>query len=228
MLPKAPSFLLLSQPGNTYTLITNPSIASGIMQASDYQLIYGDVLANGFGSVLIKASGPSMASFVVAMTTSNQLQLVQQLTSQTLGVDLGTQGVTVSLQDRNSDGRSDLIVSSNNRIGAIFLADSQGRFVRNDDASIQAVWSGLLDAFKASDPTKASLYFVDESQADYKQAFTDISASLPSIPAAMSSLQAMSKNDTYAEYVFSQTVQGTTTVHIVPFVRRGVWSILGF
>lgn len=230
--PKNATFVLISNSDGTYSLAANPAdtvAGSSVWQTDSYELVYGDVLGNGLGSVLIKAKASGAPSFVVALTSPGTLQLIQQLTPATLGIDLGAPGTTAELKHSNSDGRTDLAVSTNGRIAAVFIADQNGIFRRDDEASIRAVWSGLLKAFENADANMAAQYLVEESREQYRQAFADLGSDLQKIPAAFSTIRALSRTDAYAEYVFTQNVGGKTTMHIVPFVRRGgLWSMNGF
>lgn len=230
--PKIATFVLTSNADATYSLINNPASeleTSGVWQPDSHDLVYGDVLGNGLGSVLIKARVSGAPSFVVAMSSSTAPQLIQQITTATLGVDLGAPGTTAELRSFNSDSRTDLVVNTNGRIAAVFIADQNGIFRRDDETSIQAVWAGLMKEFSNGDPNMAAQYLVEQSREQYREAFTDLGADLKKISTSISTIRALSRTDTFAEYVFTQNVGGSNTMHIVPFVRHnGLWSISGF
>jgi hypothetical protein len=230
--PENPSFSIISNASGAYSLIANPdegTLNSTTWQAGSYGLVYGDVLGNGLGSVLIKASATNAPSFVVAITASSGIQLLQTLTPATLGIDLGTSGATVELRKYNADNRSDLIVNMDGRIAAVFTANEAGLFQRNDELSVQAVWSGLLTAFSNGDVDTAAQYFVEESRDQYREYLADLGEDIKKIPGALSPIRQLSKTDSYAEYVMQQTIGGQSSMYIVPFLRRdGLWSISGF
>ncbi|HEY8101774.1 MAG TPA: hypothetical protein VIF82_13580 [Burkholderiaceae bacterium] len=233
----SPTFVLLSQSDGSYVLTAKPDasiVNSAVWQANSYDLILGDVLGNGAGSILIKTRTPGQPSFVVAMSSSTgALQLVQVLTTANIGIDLGAAGTTVAFQDQNGDGRTDLVVSVNNRLTSILLADANGDFAKNstsnDTATIRAVWSGMLNALSNGDTTTALSYINDESKDSYAQIFSDLGSNVQQLPSSLSNFNFVTVTSTYATAVVSQSYGGQNTMGFVNFMLgAGGWNIVGF
>lgn len=121
--PKSPTFVLLSNTDGTYSLITNPGdsiVNSEAWNVNSHDLVYGDVLGSGIGSMLIRGRTQGMPSFVVATSEVNgQPYLVQQLTTSNIGIDISAPGTNTMLTDKNSDKRTDLLVRVNGRLALI-------------------------------------------------------------------------------------------------------------
>ena len=230
--PKSPTFVLMSNAEGAYSLTVNPGdsiVNNSAWQINSHDLIFGDVLGTGIGSMLIRGRTQGMPSFVVATSAANGLPyLVQQLTPANIGMDLSAPGTEAMLTDQNGDGRTDLVVNMNGRIALVLLADANGAFYRDDAATIRAVWLGFINALNAGDASKAVQYFVSGSRAQYEIAFAEIGSDISTIGPTFSGIQFVEVQPTYARLVIKQTVAGTSRMYFVTFVfGRNGWSLQG-
>jgi hypothetical protein len=229
--PPIPTFVILSQADGGYSLNANPDqqLQSNPRWAADlYELVFGDVLGDGSGAVLIKARSSDAPSFMVALSAATGgLRLIQQLTPAATGVDLGAAGVGVILQDKNADGRADLLIYVDQRLSKVLLADSEGRFYNDDAATIQAVWRALLDALDAGNGSLALQYLSEESRGKYGDAFTSLRPRATALPAKFSGMQFIELTPEYARGVVRRKVGDG--IHFVTFILRyGEWQVLEF
>ncbi|HEY8102387.1 MAG TPA: hypothetical protein VIF82_16735 [Burkholderiaceae bacterium] len=233
----SPTFVLLSQSDGSYVLTAKPDasiVNSAVWQANSHDVIVGDVLGNGAGSILVKTRTPGQPSFVVAMSSSTgALQLVQVLTTANIGIDLGAAGTTVTFQDQNGDGRTDLVVSVNGRVSSVLVADASGTFHVNDPsstaASARAVWNGMLNALSTGDTTTAVTYIIDGSKDKYTQAFTDLGPDVAQFASSFGSIDFVHVSSNYIIGVVTENYAGQTTMGYINFILSpDGWSIEEF
>ena len=188
------------------------------------------VLGTGAGSVLIKGSSPGIPSFVVAMAAdTGTLRLVQQLTVDAVGVDLGAAGTTAALKDQNGDGRTDLYISVNNRLRAVALADATGAFHVDTQSTLMATWLAMLSALDARDAATAVSYIAVGSRDKYSQAFNGLDQSMAKISPMLSDFALSSITSRYAIATVSRNYNGKVSLHYVTFVLTvDTWEILEF
>lgn len=231
--PASPSFILFSNPGSGYTLAVNPDPAlrnHSAWAASTHELLYGDVLGNRAGTLLIKAKQPHLPSAVVAMSASNgQLWLMQPLSVDTIGINVGDAGISLELKDQNNDGRTDLQVLLNGRRHAMFIANENGRFVRDDKSMILATWSAMLSALAAGDAEGAAQFIAVETREQYRSAFADLGGATKTIVGDLTEFDFVEIGRDMARCVVTQTAGGKTRMHFVSFLARdGGWMLLEF
>lgn len=235
VLPGSPTFVLLSSSGGPYTLTVNPSASirnNPAWQTAAYSLFFGDILGDGRGGMLIRSNNAGVASFTIATSAgSGQPGLVQQISATDLGVDLGGPGRAVEFSDSNDDGRADLVVRTDGKISDVFIANSEGVFVRATDAagSILAAWNAFRASLKANDIPSALEYFTSDARPDYQTALQNLSSTLSSIPQNWQPIQAVTVNDQYAIYLLDQNFEGATRSHLIVFERQsGRWVMSEF
>ena len=232
---RSPSFVLMSG-GFVYTHYTLQSAPDSAMlnapvwHTGCHELIYGDVLGTGAGSVLIKGSSPGIPSFVVAMAAdTGTLRLVQLLTVDAVGVDLSAAGTTAALKDQNGDGRTDLYISVNNRLRAVALADTTGAFHVDTQSTLIATWQAMLSALDARDAATAVSYIAGGSREKYRQAFNGLGASMDNISPTLSDFALSSITPHYAIATVSRNYNGKVSLHYVTFLLTvDTWEILEF
>ena len=113
---------------------------SSVWQPGGYELIYGDLVGAGAGGMVIRSQGGGGTSFSITTLVSNGApQLLQALTTATVGVDLGGSNVTTEVADQNNDGRADLVVKTAGRVSTVLLADANGLFHASSNNSIKGL-----------------------------------------------------------------------------------------
>ena len=229
--PAMSDFVLLSGSDGGYTLRMNPEPAllnNPLWVADMIELVFGDVLGDGAGAVLIKARSPNAPSFVVVLSAATgALKLNQQLTPAAIGIDLGATSIQLELKDQNADGRADLIVQIDGRTAAVVLADREGRFYRNDAATIQALWRRLLDALGSGNGALALQQISEESRDKYSNAFASLRPREQPLPGKFSDLQFIELTPEYARAVVARI--GSEAMHFISFINRyGEWQVLEF
>jgi len=159
--PKSPPFVLLSGSG-TYSLTVNPSASfqnSTVWQPNSYSMSFGDTLGTGSVSMLLQPTSGGRPSFLIATSASSGFPvLLENLTTNTIGVDLSATGTIVSLQDITWDGRADLIVYSSGQLSAALTAATDGIFAlppASAGGSALAAWRALCAAFTLEDVQSA-------------------------------------------------------------------------
>lgn len=230
--PNSPSFTLVSN-GGGYSLQANPDSAtanSSAWRTGCHQLVVGDVLGTGAGSILIKANSPDLPSFVVAMDASTgTLRLTQHLSIGAIGTNLGAQGTTVELKDANGDGRSDLHVSANGRLQAVLIADATGAFHIDTSNTLVATWRRMLAGLEANNADMALSYIAAGSRDKYGQAFNELGTGMKQIPASLGELTLVKVSSRYATAVVNRNLGGTQSLHYVTFLQNGsAWEIAEF
>lgn len=229
---KSPTFVLLSD-GGWFSLVSNPDdglVRNPLWRGDSHELVFGDVMGDGGGSVLIRAKSSGYPSFVVARDGSGgALRLVQELSSGALGLDVSAQGTTVELKDSNGDGRSDLYVNVDGRPRAVLLADKSGTFHANQDDTIRAVWSAMLAALDMRDPARALTYIGEDSRPKYAQAFTEMGDGVTQVSLSLREFATVEVRSRYATASVLQTVNNRVSIRYITFLRNGNdWTILEF
>lgn len=228
VIPKraSPTFVLLSS-GGSYSLVINPANSikdSSVWQLDSFTIVLGDILGDGSGSALIRASVPGGTSFTVATSmTDGNPQLVQVISSAELGVDLGGPGKDVKFSDANDDGRSDLIVRTNGLITDVFVSDASGRFTRQPGAegSIAVAWNAFRASLKANEISSAINFFASDVRDEYQGVMQALSDSLSDLPEQWAPLLAVAVSNEYGIYLLDQVADGTTRSHLIVFERQG-------
>lgn len=228
----SPTFVLMSNNGAPYSLITKPDssiVNSPVWLASTHAVDFGDFLGNGITSMLIRSIVPNGDSFTVTTSASViQPSLLQRISSTDLGIDLGAVGRTIEFRDSNSDGRSDLVVRTNGRITDVFIASSDGLFVRaTGNGSIEASWSALRASLDANDPTSALNFISIKRRSHYSAAFQAVGSQLPNLTQRWSSFAAVRVvASRFANYLITQTIDGVATDYMITFVwENGRWVV---
>jgi len=229
--PSSPTFVLLSS-GNSYVLDAAPGSATigGAWQPASFQLFYGDFAGNGTAGMLLRSLTGGVASITVTTSVSNGApQLVQALTSASVGVDLGDANVTTELRDQNNDGRADLLVRRSGLVTAVLLADSNGVFTASDANSVQAAWFGMLAALSNGDSTSAAQYIDPAIRDLYVQAFSNMGSAATGLQATLSNLAPVHIDSTTASFVVDQNTSGVSRMHLLQFAYRGGrWMLASF
>jgi hypothetical protein len=226
----SPSFAILSSGPGNYSLDTSPSagmIASGVWQSSTYDMVYGDILGNGAGGVVLRAKNAGLPSFSLGASPSNGApQLIQVLSSSALGVDISGASGEVRLGDMNGDGRADLTVVSGGVVVAAYAANTNGQYVRDENLSIRATWQGVRSALEAGDRVKAALHIAEDSREFYSTIFQEMGQYLPTATNGWSDITPLEILADESTWFMTVTAQGETTGHIVNFTKvNGTWQI---
>jgi hypothetical protein len=219
----SPTFALLSDGAGSYSLVVRPSASitsSSVWQANTHSVAYADFLGNGVTGIMIRSVVAGGVSFTVTSSPSAvQPSLLQKISSSDLGLDLGASGRTVEFRDANRDGRSDLVVRTNGLITDTFLADSNGLFVRaTGNSSIEAAWYGLRASLDANDRASALNFISSDKQSQYSALFQAIGSELPNLTQRWSSIAGASVDSRFANYIVTQTINGTATDYMITFV----------
>jgi len=196
--------------------------------ANTHAVDFGDFLGNGITSMMIRSIVPNGDSFTVTTSASViQPSLLQRISSSDLGVDLGATGRTIEFRDSNRDGRADLVVRTNGRITDVFIADSNGQFVRSTgNMTIEASWFALCASLDANDPTSALTFFASDRQAQYGPVLQALGAQLSGLTQRWSSFAAVRVGSTFANYLVTQSINGVSTDYMITFVLQdGRWVI---
>jgi hypothetical protein len=229
--PPSPTFVLLSS-GSTYTLNGSPSIStvrSSVWQAGGYALLYGDFAGNGNSGMLIRDTSAGGTTFSITSIAGTGPQLLQAMTSSTLGVDLGASNVTTELADQDGDGRADLLVRTGGRVTAVLLADANGLFNRTDGDPVMAAWFGMLSSLSSGNQGDALQYISPAIRDTYQQAFTNMGSAATALRATLTNLSGVQISDRFATYVVDQTTNGVVRMHFVQFINvDGVWMLDSF
>lgn len=230
--PLVASFVLLSSASGSYRLDPTPSEATvnnSAWQSNAAVLSFGRLHGSGPVSMLIQGAGAGAPSFTVAVSDQGTPQLLQQLTTASIGVDLGAAGVTVQLKDSNGDARADLLVRKSGRLTSVLLADTGGMFHPDGTASATAVWQNMLQELDNGSSTGAAAYFTKESQGTYQSMFSALGDDMKSVAPTFSNLRFMSMRPEAATAVITRNYNGATTMHYITFIADGNdWSIREF
>ncbi len=227
----SPNFLLLSN-GGAYSLVLKPSgsiLSSAVWQANTHVVALGDFLGNGVMSMMIRSQIPGGDTFTVTTPASAvQPTLLQRISPNDLGVDLGASARTVDFRDANRDGRADLVVRTNGRITDVILADVNGLFIRaTGNASIEATWYGLRAALDDNDPQSALNFITLTRQNQYGAAFQAAGSQLSGLTQKWSAFAAVRVVPaSFANYLITQTIDGVATDYMITFIwENGRWVV---
>lgn len=236
--PPSPRFVLLSGGGGSFSLDANPSAAtvnSSVWQPSNYVLTYGDTLGTGSVALLLQAVTPGKPSFLIATSpTTGAPQLLESLTSATIGLDLGAANTLVTLQDTNYDGRSDLVVWTNGKIFSVFVAAIDGTFTPpQPDAGGGALtaWRAFCAALTLGDASSAQNLIATAAQSQYSPVLAALGASpgVTDIPRNWSAPTALDLKSEYAFLAVTQVENGLPILHVVTLVFEGNrWLVESF
>lgn len=228
-----PTFLLLSTGSGGYVVMTSISseaLSSPIWQDGGYEVVFGDILGEGHGSVILRstiAGGPSFS--LVVHGTSGAPELVQVLSPETLGLAIAGPNVSVQLQDNNGDGRDDLIVLVDGQTQWIYVAGLDGRFILNDTQSLRAAWEGLKSSIASGDAERALAYIAEGSRPLYGRALSDMGAAVMQLPARWSDIQPVSQVGDYSIWSASVAHPDGERTHVIIFLKHeGQWFIEAF
>jgi hypothetical protein len=232
--PISAPFVLLSSAGG-YTLTSNPTAAilnSSVWQKSSYHLTYGDTLADGSVNMLAEAAVSGSPSFLVTSSSTTGLPvLLENLNTNTLGVDLSSANTSASLQDINHDGRADLVVYSGGLLTAAFIAASDGTFSRPPQSvggPALAAWRSFCAALTLGDVASANSFLSTGAKIAYGPAVTGIGATMAitTMTQQWSEPILIINASDYAEFAVTQPESGVTKTHLVGIIYEyGNWVI---
>ena len=231
--PSSPTFVLLSS-GNDYVLDAQPNASvlnSSVWQPGGYELIYGDLVGEGAGGMVIRSQSGGGTSFsITTLVSTGAPQLLQALTSATLGVDLGASNVTTDVVDQNNDGRADLVVKTAGRVSTVLLADANGLFHASSSNAIQAAWFGMLSAMTDGNSADALAFIAEERRPVYQTAFANMGTSISMVRPTLTNFALIQTGTGFARFVVDQTINGTTRMHFVDFIQtpNGDWAVASF
>lgn len=187
---------------------------------------------------MIRALSAGGVTITVAAPGSGQpFRLLQVLTPDLLGVDLGHPDVTVALEHRNDDGRADLVVRRPDEQSKppplVFLAREDGSFGPSPEGELLAAWTGFCDALLAQDISGALAYVDDSVDARYREAFEALGPALKSIPGQLSAPALVSLSPDMApdmaEFLVTDNSTGVPLLHFISFIRQdGRWLLASF
>ncbi len=226
------TFMLLSNIDGSHILVLNPdsaTMSSPVWSRSSAAPSYGIVKNNSTENMFIQSRVEGASSFLIGLSQSGTVQLRQELTRQFVGFDLGAAAVTTALSDTNGDGRADLVVRSNGRINVVLLADSNGIFYRDTQASVAAVWGGMLSELDRGNKEGALSYIHPHSRDSYGQMFSALGDAMASISPALTKLRFVTLQPDIAEAVITRNFGGQETMHYVTFMLSdNGWCVMEF
>ncbi|MDZ4077077.1 FG-GAP-like repeat-containing protein [Hydrocarboniphaga sp.] len=127
------SFMVLSNPDGTYSIVLSPSAAvlsSSVWQPDTHDLIFGDTDGDGSLELLLRSHAANGVNVIITTSpTDGTPQLRQRVNAADIGIDMGGAGLDADLLDTNGDGRADLLVGT--RYGLVLQiseASSSGAF----------------------------------------------------------------------------------------------------
>jgi hypothetical protein len=165
------TFPILVPPKNTPILVLSsgvcPNMVASVPSASqltdprwapaEYSALVGDVLGTGSGSILLaptSATGTNSFS-LVRNAADGTYSVLQSFAVANFGIGSGS---TISMENTNSDSRSDLVVRNGLNVVAVFTAGPDGRFtggISDLIALTTVVWNNFTKTLKSSQPTNA-------------------------------------------------------------------------
>jgi len=202
--------------------------------AGNFDVIEGDFNDDGNNELLLVPLTPNRASFILASTPgATKPSITQQLNPGDFGLDFGAANTKVSLEDRNNDGRTDIVVNRDGMLLAVLLANNDGIFSPVGDkkedlvATISAIWSGFGTRLDNGEMSKAVEYFSITSKENYQRIFTVLGNDIKNLTSFWSKAVPLIVEKDYAEYAVTQTANGKTRLHIIGFSRdsNGQWGI---
>lgn len=231
--PTYGTFMVRSVGSSGFELVANPTpaeVRSSVWQAGRFAVSSGNVLADSRGSIFARSAVPGAASFSISVNAqSTALQLLQVVDAQLAGRDLGLSGTVTNLVDKNGDGRSDLVIAVDGLAADVLIANSSGQFVRDDDASILAVWVGMKSALESGDANTVLRYVAATSRPKYDEALAELAGTLSGATAGWQTPRSLTISATSAEYAVAHATNGGQRTVIVTFVREeNMWRIEGF
>lgn len=199
-----------------------------------YDIIEGDFNGDGNNELLLVPLTPNKTSFILASTPgTTKPSITQQLNPSDFGLDFGEPNTQVLLEDRNNDGRADIVVNRDGMLLAVLLANNDGLFStvgdkKEDlDATISAIWSGFGARLNNGEINKAVEYFSVASKENYQRILTVLGDDIKTLTSYWSKAVPLIVEKDYAEYAVTQAVNGQTRLHIIGFSRdsNGLWNI---
>lgn len=228
--PPSPPFALLSA-GGTYTLVAPPTEAilnHPSWVPAPYDLLFGNLNADGNTELVMRGSVTSHPSFVMAIAPSGTPVLRQHLSAATIGVDLGASGSIVSLADVNRDGRADLVVRVNGLISTVRIANADGLFENPNTGRLAAIvaWRAFRTSLDAGDaPSALNLVSVD-AVPKYNDAFNSLGEALAGLSQNWSEPRPVNVGSDYVTLLIRDTTGGTTRAHLVTLTfENGRWVV---
>ena len=232
--PASPTFVLLSS-GGTYTLSANPSatlIKHPAWQASSHDLVFGDVLGSGDNAMLLRGRAAGAPSFVIVTSTSTGAPvMLQQLSTATLGVDIGGSTHSVSLVDTNKDGRADLVLRTNGTIDTVFAASADGLFAapQDEEDRVMMAWRAFCAALDSGDLASAQQFISPVTQAKYMAGLTNLGPAVTTFTSTLAQPREVSTSASFSEYAITQTYNGSTYLHLIVFRKsNNRWQLEEF
>ena len=235
--PASPPFELLSG-GGSYSVVLNPAasvVKNAIWKGGMYSLSYGDTLGTGSATMLVDPTTSGLPSFMFTTSATNGApQLLEALTTSTIGVDLSAAGTGATLQDTNNDGRADLVVWVNGKLSTVLIAASDGTFSVPAAAAggpSMTAWRSFVAAITLGDSSSASTFLSGSALSNYGPALAALGSTtlMPTIAKNWSEPQIVTLNADLMEMVVFQTEGGQVKMHLVDVVNdAGQWVVESF
>jgi len=244
----------------TFDVVQNPSQSIVNHVSWDFSaykihkvdLSHGVFGTNGF-DFFVRALQPGLPSFQIndAMMTqlgsnSSIFQFRGIEPEATFGIGLGDVGVDILFEDRNNDGRLDLVISRNGVPSAVFFTSNfsggiqfpqipsggggTSPNVEADEITINDVWNGFGSALSSNNRGLAAQYFASYSIGMYEALLDQMGDQVLIVPSRWSNFTPIRIGNDLAVFAFTQSELVGDRIHTITFVREPGfgWRIQSF
>lgn len=228
--PSSPTFLLRAS-GSVYSLEINPPtniVRDSLWAAGAFDLMFGDVTGTGARTLLLRSRAADATSFLITPSLSTgQPQLLQTLTPAVLGVDLGGTTSEVTLQDKDSDGQTDLVVRSNGVVVAVLIARDDGTFAKETSSEGQPLmaWRIFCASLDDGNLDAALSYISTPSRGQYQTALVNLGTAITGLTSNWVGIKTVEVASSYAIFNVTQNLGENLQYQIVMVKEDGQWRV---
>ncbi|MFC4312635.1 hypothetical protein ACFPN2_26360 [Steroidobacter flavus] len=228
--PSSPTFLLRAASGG-YSIEVDPprSITNdAAWTPGNFDLTFGDVTGTGAQTLLLRGRTAGATSFLITPSLSTgQPQLLQTLTPAALGVDLGGAASEVTLEDKDSDGQTDLVVRSNGTVIAVLIARDDGTFAKDtsSEAGPLMAWRVFCASLDDGNIEAALANIATSSRGQYQTALVNLGTAITGLTQNWVGIKTVEVAPTYAILSVTQSLGENLQYQVVMVKEDAQWRV---
>ncbi len=199
-----------------------------------YKPTIADFNGDGIQDYLFVSSEPG-ANNILMLGRSDfpYIDYVQTVSIPSVGYDVGGVGTSLSAQDLNGDGRSDLLIQRDGSYVGYLVANADGTLSRPESATegkktVEFVWYAFRAALNAGNSNAALQFVSREARGTYGRVFADLGpAAAGAVLNGVAAFTPINVSERLATYAITRDLNGQKRVNIVTFFKdsKDVWRI---